>query len=87
VKVFYRQAASDDVVRRFRYYLVTLDLPEIAIRFRESVRHTVDSIRQHPRIGPRYSLAVPQLQGLRSWPVGGFEAIRVYYLLDEKPSS
>jgi plasmid stabilization system protein ParE len=23
-----------------------------------------------------------QLQSLRSWPVAGFEAIRIYYLLD-----
>ena len=27
MKVSYRQAASDDVVRQFRYYLVTLNLP------------------------------------------------------------
>src|SRR5437588_12146581 len=37
VRVSYRQAASNDIVRQFRYYLVTLDLPEIAIRFRKSV--------------------------------------------------
>jgi len=82
VKVSYRQAASDDVVRQFRYYLVSLNLPEIAIRFQDAVRRTVESLREHPFVGPRYGSSSPQLQNLRSWPVAGFEAIRIYYLLD-----
>jgi plasmid stabilization system protein ParE len=32
VKVLYRQTASDDIVRQFRYYLVTAEAPEIALR-------------------------------------------------------
>jgi len=83
VKISYRQAASDDVVRQFRYYLVTLNLPDIAVRFRDAVRRTVESLREHPFVGPRYGSSSPQLQNLRSWPVAGFEAIRIYYLLDE----
>ena len=83
MKVSYRQAASDDVVRQFRYYLVTLNLPDIAVRFRDAVRRTVESLREHPFVGPRYGSSSPQLQNLRSWPVAGFEAIRIYYLLDE----
>ena len=82
MKVSYRQAASDDVVRQFRYYLVSLNLPEIAIRFQDAVRRTVESLREHPFVGPRYGSSSPQLQNLRSWPVAGFEAIRIYYLLD-----
>jgi plasmid stabilization system protein ParE len=34
-------------------------------------------------VGPRYSSGNPQLQNLRSWPVVGFEAIRIYYRADE----
>ena len=83
MKVSYRQAASDDLVRQFRYYLVTLNLPEIAVRFRDAVRRTVESLREHPLVGPRYGSSTPQLQNLRSWPVAGFEAIRIYYLPDE----
>ena len=82
MKVSYRQAASNDVVRQFRYYLVSLNLPEIAIRFQDAVRRTVESLREHPFVGPRYGSSSPQLQNLRSWPVAGFEAIRIYYLLD-----
>ncbi len=78
MKVLYRQTASDDVVRQFRYYLVTVNLPEVAVRFRDAVRHTVQSLRLHPLVGPRDSSSNPQLQNLRSWPVTGFEAIRIY---------
>jgi toxin ParE1/3/4 len=80
VKVFYRQTASDDVVRQFRYYLVDQNLPEIAFRFRDAVRHTIESLSAHPLVGARYRSSKPELQTLRSWPVAGFEAIRVYYL-------
>jgi toxin ParE1/3/4 len=84
VKVIYRQAASGDIVRQFRYYLVEQNLPEIASRFRDAVRHTIESLRAHPRVGARYRLGTPPLQNLRSWPVAGFEVIRIYYLVDHE---
>jgi toxin ParE1/3/4 len=84
VKVLYRQAAADDVVRQFRYYLIDQNLPEIADRFKDAVRHTVESLRLHPLVGARYRLSAPQLHNLRSWPVAGFEAIRIYYFLDSE---
>jgi plasmid stabilization system protein ParE len=82
VKVLYRQTASDDIVRQFRYYLLTVEAPEIALRFREAVRRTIQSLSQNPNVGPRYSSGNPRLQNLRSWPVAGFEAIRIYYALE-----
>ncbi len=47
--VLYRQTASDDIVRQFRYYLLTAEAPEIALRFREAVRRTIQSIGQNPQ--------------------------------------
>jgi toxin ParE1/3/4 len=82
VKVVYRQTASDDVVRQFRYYLIDRNLPQIALRFRDAVRNTIDSLREHPLVGARYRSRKPELQSLRSWPVAGFEAIRIYYLAE-----
>jgi toxin ParE1/3/4 len=82
VKISYRQAASDDVVRQFRYYLVTLNVPEVAIRFRAAIRLTAQWLRQHPFLGRLHPLRNPQLQNLRFWPVAGFEAIGLYYLVD-----
>jgi hypothetical protein len=32
VKISYRQTASDDLTRQFRYYLLAGDLPEVAVR-------------------------------------------------------
>jgi toxin ParE1/3/4 len=83
VRVSYRQSAADDVVRQFRYYLVTKNVPQVALRFLEAVRHTIEELRNHPQVGARYRTANPQLQNLRSWPISAFEAIRVYYVLDE----
>jgi plasmid stabilization system protein ParE len=82
VKISYRQAASDDVVRQFRYYLVTLNLPEVAVRFRAAIRPTVQSLRQHPFLGTLYPLRNPQLRNPRFLPVAGFDAIGLYYLVD-----
>lgn len=87
MKVSYRQSARDDLVRQFRYYLVTLDLPEVAVRFRDSVRRTVQRLLQRPLVGPRYASSNPKLQNLRSWPVVGFEAIRIYYILNDDTMS
>lgn len=52
MKVSYRQAADDDVIRQFRYYLVTLNLPEIAVRFRDSVRRTIEPCADVPGLVP-----------------------------------
>jgi plasmid stabilization system protein ParE len=82
VKVLYRQTASDDIVHQFRYYLLTAEAPEIALRFREAVTRTIQSLRQNPHVGPRYSSDDPQLQNPRSWPVAGFEAVRIYYAVE-----
>ena len=80
MKVSYRQAARDDVIRQFRYYLVTMAVSEVALRFRTAVKLTIQSLRHHPLMAPHYPLRNPRFQNLRSWPVAGFEAIRVYYL-------
>jgi len=82
VKVLYRQTASDDIVRQFRYYLLSADAPEIAIRFRDAARRTIQSLSENPYVGPRYASDNPRVQNLRSWPVAGFEAIRIYYALE-----
>jgi len=36
------------MVAAFRYYLVTLHVPEVAVRFRDVIRVTAQSLRQHP---------------------------------------
>lgn len=80
MKVTYRQAAQTDLIRQFRYYLITLELPRIALRFKEAVRSTAKQISRQPNIATPCYLRNLELQSLRSWPVDGFEAIRLYFL-------
>ena len=82
MKVLYRQTASDDVVRRFGTTSLTRIFRRSRFVFKDANRDTIESLRQHPLVGAHYHLSSPQLQNLRSWPVAGFEAIRIYYLLD-----
>lgn len=73
-------AAEADLIRQFRYYLVNCDAPEVAARFRESVRTSVGMLRLNPRIGVGF---FGSIEGLRSWPVAGFKKIQIYYIGDE----
>lgn len=83
MKIVYSEASRDDVTRQFRYYLVKHELPDVAIRFKESVRKTAKAIRETPSAAPPYRLRNPQLQSLRSWPVVDFEALRFYFLVED----
>ena len=59
MKVSYRQSARDDVIRQFRYYLIEQNVPEVAVRFREAVRKTVQALHRQPAIAPPYILDSP----------------------------
>ena len=76
-------AARDDILRQFRYYLVEQDKPEVAERFLSAVRKTMEAIIRTPQGGAPKRLSREALRGLRSWPVKGFEDVRVYYLAHE----
>ena len=71
--------AESDIIRQFRYYLVDQDAPLIAVRFRQAVIESINHLKPHPRIS---SLFLGSIPGLRSWPVNGFDMIRIYYLYD-----
>jgi plasmid stabilization system protein ParE len=76
VKIEIYPQAETDIIRQFRYYLVDQDAPLTAFRFRESVLESIDQLKPHPRMG---TLFPGSISGLRSWPVKGFEAFRIYY--------
>jgi plasmid stabilization system protein ParE len=60
-----------------------VNLPEVAFRFRDAVRATVQSLRQHSLVGAHHPSTNPHFQILRSWPVARFESIRIYYVVEE----
>ena len=76
-------AARDDILRQFRYYLVDQDKPKVADRFLSAVRRTIEGIIRTPQGGAPKHLSREALRGLSSWPVKGFEDLRVYYLAYE----
>jgi toxin ParE1/3/4 len=51
-----------------------------AIRFQDAARMALDRVAELPSIGAPCIGGAPRLRGHRSWPVPGFEAIRIYYL-------
>jgi toxin ParE1/3/4 len=68
--------AGNDILRQFGYYLVDQAAPAAAFRFREAAIESIEQLRPHPRLG---APAQGSIAGLRSWPVKGFEEIRIYY--------
>ncbi len=82
MRISFRESARDDLIRQFRYYLITQDQPAVALRFREAVKQSVRRLHAHPGIGASHKSDDPKLQSFRSWPVSGFRAIRLYYLLE-----
>ena len=68
--------AATGIIRQFRYYLVTQDAPQVARRFREAVIESVEQIKLQSGAGSPFRGPIP---GFRSWPVRGFDAIRIYY--------
>lgn len=81
MKVQVLRGASDDIASHIRYYLDDQDVPAVASRFRDAVLSSIDQLLPHPRIGAPVRGSI---RGLRSWPVQGFEAFRVYYVEDDK---
>jgi len=74
-------AARDDILRQYRYLLIEEDNPALAQRFLAAVQTTGKKICQRPGIGAPKLMENAKLAGLRSWPVAGFTAIRIYYLV------
>jgi plasmid stabilization system protein ParE len=79
VKHVIRPAARADILDQFRY-LLEREAHTAAERFLEATEETIARICSMPKGGAPKNLPHPSLKGLRSWPVSGFDDIRVYYL-------
>jgi len=60
--------------------LIEKDAAPAAERFLEAVQSAIGTLCQIPGAGAPKLLENPRLTGLRSWPVRGFPAMRIYYL-------
>ena len=52
----------------------------MALRFLTAVEEAIQFLYRYPEAGALKELENSRLNGLRSWLVSGFEAIRIYYL-------
>jgi toxin ParE1/3/4 len=80
VKLFVQEAAERDILQQIEYY-AEQGLSEIAHRFSASVVVSLTFLIERPDVGSPRRTSNPQLVGLRSWPVKGFEDFRIHYLL------
>jgi toxin ParE1/3/4 len=83
VNLVIRPAAREDILRQYRYYLIEQDAEVAAERFLAAIRLGVEYVFRRPGTGARKAMKDSSLKGLRSWPVKGFPAMRIYYLVSE----
>lgn len=77
---FVQLSARGDILLQYRYYVEEADRA-LADRFLAAVEESFNAIVALPNAGAPRSSTNPRLAGLRTWPVKGFEDIRVYYLV------
>ena len=53
---------------------------DVAMRFLGGLEQAIHHLYLHPDAGSPQDFENPALKGLRSWPVPGFEDIRIYYV-------
>jgi toxin ParE1/3/4 len=80
LQIYIRSKAREDVLRQYLYYLEEKDASRAADRFVDAVQDAFDALCRMPHAGAPKLIDNPGLAGLRTWPVRGFPAIRVYYL-------
>jgi plasmid stabilization system protein ParE len=79
VRLFIQASAEDDILRQVEWY-AERGLPDIAQRFSAAAREAIDALVALPGAGAPKCSDNPQLAGLRTWPVKGFDKFLVYYL-------
>ena len=83
MKAVIASAARRDILDQF-LYLTDENVPRVAERFIDAVDESIAKLTKRPLMGAPKKLKDPRLQGLRVWPVSGFEAVRIYYLVSQE---
>lgn len=81
-KIVLRPAARRDILLQMAYYLDE-DAVDAARRFPSAVEEGFRQLRERPGVGSPRFFKDAKWKGLRSWPVPGFEDVRIYYLHPE----
>lgn len=72
-------SARADILRQIGYF-TDIAQDHVAERFLEAVRAAIGHISQTPEAGAPRAAKNRRLAGLRTWPIGGFDDIKIYYL-------
>jgi toxin ParE1/3/4 len=80
VNVYIRTVAREDILRQYFYYMIEKDAARVAERFLEAVQSAIEMLSRMPAAGAPKILENTALTGLRSWPIHGFPAMRIYYI-------
>ena len=84
MKHIIRPAAREDILRQYRYYAVENKSPASGERFLAATQAAIQQVCKRPSIGLPKTLPNGALEGLRSWPLKRFPAIRIYYLVADQ---
>lgn len=83
MKAVVRPVARQDILHQYRYY-ISEGAYDAADGFIDAVDMSIAHLSRMPETGaPKNSINLA-LSGLRSWPVKGFEDIRIYYLIQNE---
>ena len=77
MRVRLARAAAADADRIFTW--LKAESPAAPLRFSAALEAGVRRLRQFPDIGHPVPNLVPELEGLRTWPLPGFPAILLVY--------
>jgi toxin ParE1/3/4 len=74
-----RPRARLDLLEQFVYFGEQAGV-ELAERYLEAVEQTCLQLVRTPQIGREYDATIPRLEGIRRFPVSGFEQYLIFYL-------
>ena len=80
MNLFIQEAAEQDILHEVEWY-ARQGFLTIARDFHAAALGAIDALLVMPQAGSPKATDNPLLAGLRSWPVKGFDAFRVYYLV------
>lgn len=71
-------SARADIVRQIGYF-IDIGQDHVADRFLAATRAAIEHVSHTPHAGAPRPMKNPLLAGLRTWPIEGFDDMKIYY--------
>ena len=82
-KVHLSPKADQDIDKQFAYLVEQAGL-DVALRLLDATQEAFQALVQMPEMGVRRDFRNPALEGLRMWPIKGFQHYLVFYRPTDK---